>query len=699
MLFEPLSIPRFRFLLVAAIFVAGTVTLLVRLWDVQGAQGAAYTAKLRDQTTVAVRLSPARGAIVDRNGVALAENRASFDIDFYLDELVRNYSREHKGHLPHISIEHKGADGSVKETKETDINKIVTTYLEPISHSLGFDIQIDAAALRRHYNESPTIPFQYRSDIDFATLSQFSERNLGVPGIQIAVRPVRFYNYGALAAHILGYVGEPDENSAPAADGHLLETVGKQGIERVFDNQLQGQPGGEILHVNYRGYIVDPKDMGINEKDSYTPPTVGNSVYLTIDSRIQYIVEQVLRRQGRAAAVVMDPNNGDILAMASVPSFDPNDFIPRINSDKWKALNSDPTAPLINRALSSYVPGSTFKVVVSLAAFKTGKLTPNTEINCPPSIMIGNHLFHNDDTIDRGDIGLHDALRSSVNTFYYQLGIRTGIQSIDDMAAQLGLGQPSGIPLPDDPGIIPGPDWQKQHDPRARWSEAYTANTSIGQGYVQVTPLQMAVVMSAVANGGTVYYPRLVQGVTDLEGHPLVTVPTRVRSQLDVNFADMAALHDALLAVVQDGTATMVQLPYVKIAGKTGTAQAYRKIDGNLVRDLHTWFYCFAPYEKPRYVVCVMVEGGVWGGATNGPLVHDILDQIFQMEKTGKNPELTYLTPAVGNFDGVTDYTAPPNGLPATPGTDVPTGIAVPDEPINAPEEPTTTSSLHGGKR
>ena len=668
MLFEPLSIPRFRLAVLAFVFCAGAGVLLVRLWNVQVSQGEAYTKKLSDQTTVAVRLSPARGGIYDRNGVALAENRASFDIDFYLDELVRNYSREHRGKLPRIEI--PGKSGKIR--REVDIVKIVSTYLEPVSRSLGFGIDIDEKALRRHYYQSPTIPFQYRSDINFNTLAQFSERNLGVPGIQIAVRPVRHYNYGALAAHILGYVGEPDETTPAGPDGAQPELVGKHGLERLYDGQLQGVAGGRILQINYKGYI--------EKEESFNPPVVGKSLCLTIDSRIQYIVEQVLRRQGRAAAVVMDPNNGDILAMASVPSFDPNDFIPRIPGDKWKALNSDLTAPLLNRALSSYVPGSTFKVVVSLAAFKTGKLTPSTQINCPPTLTIGNHVFHNDDSVDRGDIGLHDALRNSVNTFYYQLGIRTGIQSIDDTAAMLGLGQDSGLNLPEDEGIIPGPDWLKKAHPNERWTEAYTANVSIGQGSVQVNPLQMAVVMSAVANGGTVYYPRLVSGVRDADGNDVIKVPTRARGQLDVPFNDMAALHDALLAVVEAGTATSVQLPFWKVGGKTGTAQAYRRLNGSVVRDLRTWFYCFAPYEKPRYVVCTMVEGGQWGGSTNGPLVHDILAAIHDMETSGQGPALTYLTPAVGNFSGVTDYTAPAGVIPN--GADVPTAPAA-DEPTN----------------
>ncbi|MDE1171393.1 MAG: penicillin-binding protein 2 [Verrucomicrobium sp.] len=647
MLFEPFSVPRSRFYVLAILCVAGTMTLLVRLWNVQVSHGQSYTDRLRDQTTVAVRLSPARGAILDRNGVPLAENRASFDIDFYLDELVRNYSQEHRGRLPRIEITRKtGKKTTVR--REVDICKIVRNYLEPISRSLGFPIQLDEAALRRHYAQSPTVPFPYKTDLNFTTLSQFSERNLGVPGIQIAVRPVRHYDYGAFASHILGYVGDVEEVDGTPQDGQP-ESVGKHGVEKVYDAQLQGQPGGRILQINYRGYI--------EKEEGFTPPVMGKSLNLTLDARVQYIVEQALRRQGRAAAVVMDPWTGDILAMASVPSFDPNDFIPRITTEKWKTLRNDPTTPLLNRAVSAYAPGSTFKVLVSMAALEKGTITPNTVLFCPAVYVVDGHPFHDDVDYDRGNITLHDALRVSCDTYFYQVGIRTGIDQIHDVAiGQAGLGEPTGFPLPEDKGLIPDPAWLKATYPKERWTQAYTANVSIGQGAVLASPLQMASFMCAVANGGTLYYPRLIKGVTDGDGAEVISVPTRVHHMLDVRPSDLAAIRQGLVEVVKAGTATTVQLPDVTVAGKTGTAQFNQRLNGSLVKDLRTWFYCYAPFEQPRYVVCVMVEGGVAGGVTAGPIVHDILQALFTMDKTGKAPTLTYLTPAIGNFSGVSQY-------------------------------------------
>ena len=698
MLFEALSIPRYRLVGLAALFLAATLTLLVRLWQLQVSEGSDYATKQHDRTTVSIRLSPARGAILDRNGVALAENRASFDIDFYLDELVRNYAREHHGRKPLVKVPHV-VNGKTYIHDEIDIVKIVSTDLELISKSLGFEIKLDANALRRHYAQNATIPFQYRSDVDFDTLAEFSERNLGVPGIQIAVRPVRYYNYGALASHLLGYIGQPDDNSQTAEDGRVLETVGRVGLEKAFDDQLQGQPGRRSLQIDYRGYI--------QKEEQYVPPAVGSSLYLTLDANVQYIVEQVLRRAGRGAAIVMDPSNGDILAMASVPSFDPNDFVPRISSEKWKAIYEDETHPLTNRALGAYPPGSTFKVLISMAGLKSGRMTPTTSLFCPAVLYVDGHAFHDDVTYDRGNVILHDGLRVSCDTYFYQFGIKTGIDNIDQMAQLAGFGQSTGFPLPEAIGTIPGPAWMKENMPQQRWTDAYTALTSIGQGDVRTTPLQLATFMCAVANGGTLYYPRLIVGMTDGDGKIVSSTATRKRSDLGVSPSDMAAIKQGLREVVENGTATSVQLPYVKVAGKTGTAQFYGRVHGKKVADLRTWFYCFAPAENPRYVVLAFVEGGVSGGSTCGPIVHDILDNLFQMEKTGNKPKLSYLAPAVGNFNGVTDYvptglvptTPEPPKASAAPATKTPATVAtpsaVPDDSndITAPDGSVTPPS------
>jgi penicillin-binding protein 2 len=644
------------------LIVLAMLHLLYRLYEVQVSRGEVYVNRLRDQTTVAVRLSPARGAIVDTNGLALAENRASFDVDFYLDELVRTYSRQHRGNVPRLTTTKTGKSGKVYTETSPDIVKIVNDSMEPIAKNLGFENRPDTADLRQHYRIRRDIPFQYRTDVDFTTLAQFSERNLGVPGIDIAARPVRQYPYGALAAHILGYVGKPESSEQTTEDGYEFETVGKEGIEKTMDSHLQGKPGGRILRVNYRGYI--------DREEGFTPPSVGNTVYLTIDARIQHIVEECMRDVGRGAAVVIDPNNGDVLALASVPNFDPNDFIPKIQSAKWKALNTDPTAPLINRTLSAYAPGSTFKVPVALAALKSKAITPQTVIHSPGFIMIGNRAFKDWNPNGQGSITVHDALRMSCNTFFYQIGMKAGIDALVSMGQLGGFGQLTGIPISgESPGIMPGPEWLKKRYPKERWTNATTANVSIGQGFLEVTPLQMTLFMGAVANGGTLYYPRLIKSVTDLNGDQKVSVPTRPRSELGIKFSDMAAVRQALLAVVENGTGRRVGgIPGIQVAGKTGSAQFSKVINGVRKKDTRAWFFGFAPFENPRYAFCVMVEGGVAGGSTAGPIVHNILQRVFAMEQ-GEIVNMTALPPAIGHFRGVQDIAPDQPHAPAAPAT------------------------------
>lgn len=667
---EFIYIPRWRILILAGLVIIAMTILLVKLWEVQISQGETYVTKLRDQTTIAVRLSPARGAILDRNGIPLAENRASFDVDFYLDELVRNYKRQHRGKVP-TTLMPRRQGGKTIHRSEPDVYQIVSEGAEQLSKILGVQVELDPKELQNHYYQTPNIPFQFRSNVDFATLARFSEHSLGIPGIEVAARPVRFYNFGALAPHLIGYVGLPSDKERMAPDGQEYETVGHAGIERVLDGQLQGTPGGRISRVNYKGYIV-------NEED-YNPPSVGNSVYLTLDARIQMIVEEVMRNVGRGAAVVIDPNNGDILAMVSVPSFDPNAFIPKVTTAQWNQWNTDPTAPLLNRAISTYAPGSTFKIVTALAALKTGAIRPLDVWPCPPSIDYGGTIFKDHTGLQPNGLGsgnLFDALRVSCNVYFYQVGNKAGIKAIDDIGDLFGLGKPTGIPIPaEGGGILPGPEWFKIHRPKDRWTSAKTANISIGQGDLLVTPLQMSTVIGAVANGGTIYYPRLTVGVSSLAGETIVSVPPRVRGELGLKTEDMQALRQALLGCVQSGTGKRVQVTGVDIAGKTGSAQFNTRINGSAVKDTRAWFVGFAPYEAPRYAFAVMVEGGKSGGGTAGPLTHEILQRIFDMERTGVMPEMNYLTPAIGNFTGVSEYVAPDSAAGGATGTTLPGSV------------------------
>jgi penicillin-binding protein 2 len=782
MLADEAEVQGWRLGVLALAVFAAIALLLNRLWTVQVVNSSTAVERSEEQTTLRNRLPPARGIICDRNGLPLAENRPSFDIDFYLDDLRREYQRSHKGNAPYLnfhpyfpfdehiprlrigqgrmttltfpnivfkyssssdqitaqpSADHRSlivtakadpAEGQLtvqagdkaltldlatapdpfhavtfydpkgptpkqaSNRGDVDIVEIVRESIEPIKDVLGLTAPLNVKEIREHYQEYPDLPYHYMTDLDFATVADFEERNAGVTGIRIAQNPAREYTYGAFAAHILGYVGKPNnQQDYLAADKTPYEVVGRHGIEAVMDPQLQGQPGSELKRVSSQGYIIEDPKL----RSATVNPTMGATLYLTIDARVQYIVETALRHAGvgRAAAIVMDPRNGDVLAMASVPSYDPNKFIPKILPKDWDALNQDPTAPMFNRVLHAYPPGSTYKIMVALAGLKSNNVTVNTVINCPGAIQIDDHLFHNSDSTDAGDMSLVHAICVSSDVFFYQWGMKAGIQCIDDMGKLAGFGQKWGLlgDEDEDAGILPGPDWMKQnhdwlikHQQIDHWSRAQTANTSIGQGFVLATPLQMATFLCAVANGGTVYRPRLYSRVVDSDGQLHAAIPpAQVFSTLGVKPADLKAVQEGMREVVAEGTATLAQVPGAQVAGKTGTAQAKIKVGTEIRKDLKCWFYCYGPAgvnDTPRYVTCIVVEGCVWGGTTTAPIAQEIMSRLLAMDK-GAVENVAFLEPAVGNFNGLgaVDTATNPNSNGASTGTTTAaTGTATP---------------------
>jgi penicillin-binding protein 2 len=723
MLDDDIRAPGWRLGLLGLLVVSAMGVLLARLWSLQIVNSDAAIERSEAQTTVKSRIAPARGAITDCNGVELADNRPSFDIDFYLNDLERDYAKRNKGRVPRLKVPSHwmtNSDGVVardkygnpvltKEYSEIDIAEIVKESVQPISQTLGLTAPINDKEIRKHFREEGDLPYHYMTDLDFATVAQFAERNFGIAGIKIAQNPARIYPYGAFASHILGYVGRPvNQDEHMADDGTPFETVGLHGIEAIMDDHLQGEPGSIIQRVSSQGYY-EGKPLATND------PTMGNTVYLTIDSRIQYIAETSMRDSGwtRGAVVVMNPKNGDVLALASFPNYDPNTFIPKIKAADWDKLNQDPTTPLFNRALHAFEPGSTYKIMVALAGLKSGHVTPNTEFDCPSAIQIGDHLFHNSDRAPGGTMALVNAIKVSSDVFFYQYGIKAGIEAIDAMGAKAGFGHKWGLlgDADEDPGILPGPKWMKQKDVSAwllrthninQWTTAQTANASIGQGYVLVTPLQLATFLCAVANGGTVYQPRLYTKVVDYQGQVQAEPPPGVvYSTLDVKPSSMKAVQQGMYEVVESEGGTgyvAARLPNgPHLAGKTGTAQAYRKVDGVRKQDLKTWFYCYGPFEDPRYVVCVLVEGGTWGATAAAPIASNIMKRLFAMD-AGNVENVAFLKPIEGNFKGVTDVEThtEPDAKPAaaTDGNDDNSTNPMPDAPPSAPASGRSSNSL-----
>ncbi|HEY8900449.1 MAG TPA: penicillin-binding transpeptidase domain-containing protein [Chthoniobacterales bacterium] len=655
------GVPTFRIIFLAAVIVGGLAILISRLWWVQIVRGDYYLAKVKGGSRVTVRLPAVRGEIKDRNGVPLVENRASFEVDFYLPDIVRAYKKEHgKPPLRDVKFRRRDRYGNLSEVPEVDIPKVVNDSVIERLTELGVAVDYNAEQLQTHYRNEELIPYPYRQDLDFDTMAKLMENNVGLPGLKAEVKPVRYYPYGSLAAHILGYVGAPrdidkqrKEEAEEGKDYNFFQpdVEGKAQIEKAMDKYLRGKPGVRTLQR-------DAKNQILENDAQLVPPEKGADVFLTIDARLQYIVEETLRVAGRAACVVVDVNNGDILAMASVPSFDPNKFVPSIAAKDWVALTSDETSPLLNRAINGYIPGSTFKAISALA-IERAKIGAQ-HFECGGGMSYGNTfmkcwIFGKG---NHGSLDVEGGLKNSCNGYFFRAGNVAGIDQIDEIGHMLGLGQLTGIPLSgESPGILDGPEHLRSVNPQDKWRPSLTANVAIGQGAVLASPLQMAMVAATIANGGTCYYPRIVDRVVEADGTVDTPEPVRVRSNL-LTDAGMTAeqiehVRHGMWRVVNEegGTARKARIAGFEVAGKTGTAQNWRlDSKGRKTQDNNTLFIAFAPYQKPKYAICVLIQGGKSGGGVPAPVAAKILEQAFAMDKGDLKVDLAALEPSKGNF-------------------------------------------------
>jgi penicillin-binding protein 2 len=544
-----------------------------------------------------------RGQITDRNGVPLAQNKLSYNlaVNFptpldFSDAQAISFVREK------IDLAEKLVDRSIK---------------------------ISDDAILRHYRNRGILPFEIAPNL---SKSEYEEvKDVKAP---MVVRPiyVRTYPNGKIGGQIVGYTGKTGRNLDGVIDNHETlwpETEGREGLEQTFNEMLAGK------HGEYK-FTFDKDGRKTSEK-LITPPVPGNNVVTTLDLRLQELAEKALEAKAkRGALVIVDPNNGDILAMASCPTYDPNVFIPSISAEKFKALQDNPDIPLLPRAFrSSYPPGSTFKVAVGIAALESGAVRAEDTYECVPSIDIGNLTFHNWKKGNRGALNFVEALTESCDTWFYQVGIKTGAEPIIDWALKLGFGEKCGIPLRGEvEGRVPNDQYMKATHGR-KLLNGDIANLSIGQGDMLVTPLQQAQAMAIVANGGTFYQTRLVQQVQTLNNEIVTAYQVRAKKTLDCSPSTMDQIRTGLIEVVNGagGTAHQVSLDNVEVAGKTGTAQWGPK---NKERTA-AWFSGFLPADKPQYAFAALYEGDVGskvhGGSTAGPMIADIFKEVYKGQK------------------------------------------------------------------
>lgn len=582
---KPRHLPR----RLASLGVAVTLALGVlglRLWQLQILQGE-YYAQLADTNRLRVHRVPApRGLILDRRGVPLVTNRPAFSVSLLPMEL-------------------------------RDPGRVIPE----VARLLGL-AERDLWARWERARRRPFEPVRVRRDVGIRVVTVLEERRQELRGVQVEAEPVRVYPYGSAGAHVLGYLGEvsPEELEVLRPRGYRPgDLVGKAGVERTYDAFLRGDDGEQVVEVDAAG-----RPLRVLREQAAQP---GNTLVLSLDWELQQEAERQLA--GRPGAVVaMDPRTGEVLAMASSPSFDPNLFAAGISERDWRRISQDRRNPLLNRATANaYEPGSVFKVVTGLAALQGGRTSSRSTFVCPGYLRLGQWVFR--DLQAHGVVDFTTGVAQSCNVMFWTLGLAVGPERLAEYARELGFGQATGVDLPlEVAGLIPDPGY-KQRAWREPWYPGDTLNMAIGQGFVLATPLQVARALSAVANGGTLLQPRLARAVLSPEGRLLRRFSPRVQGRLRVSSAALAALRRALEAVVERGTGQGARVEGLRVAGKTGSAETPRGRP-------HAWFAGYAPADQPRIVVVVLVEHGYRGGLSAAPIARAILERWWLATRTAQ---------------------------------------------------------------
>ncbi|HEX9021292.1 MAG TPA: penicillin-binding protein 2 [Nitrospirota bacterium] len=583
-----------RLPLLAIFIIAFILALFVRLWYLQAVKGAYYYEQAESNRIRPVKLRPPRGIIYDRNGRPLVENVLAFDISVVPEDAP-----------------------DLKTTIEK-LSAMVKTKPDAVRGAID-----DAAPLRTKYE-----PVKVREEATWDEVAVVEAHQDDLPGVIVEPELRRYYPYGGMASHQLGYIGKvsPSQRKQEQADLGLL--TGQGGLEKIYDKYLRGAAGRRMIQVNAAGRKV--KDLGIED------PRPGTDIFLTIDLDVQKAAEEGLG--DRAGAVVaMDPNSGEILALTSHPTYDPNLFPRGISPKDWVRLMNDPTHPLYNRAIQSvYPPGSTFKIIVSLAGLETGVINPNEKVTCRGFLQSGKHAFRCWKKGGHGPISFHQALVESCDVYFYTMGERIGWDKVAEYARKLGYGSLTGIPLPDEKqGLIPTTAWKKKRTGDA-WYAGDTYINSIGQGFVLVSPIQACQMISAVANGGYFYRPTLLKQTRNRETGAIKAFSSVPKGRVALDAKALEQVRRALAGVVNEpgGTAHGAQTPLAVVAGKTGTAQVIaQKVPGRKLGEStqdHAWFIAYAPADNPKIAVAVLVEHGGHGGSAAAPVAKKVIEEYLK---------------------------------------------------------------------
>lgn len=652
---------RFRLYLLTALVLIGTVSLLHRLHKFQIQNQHEFIRKKPGISVVSIREPGVRGEIMDRNGIPLAENYRIYELVLNLGEIREAWTRQWE-------LEHsENSDGKGK-TPSMDV--IVERLVIPRLKELGIEPRLRRTEINIHYGTHlDLVPYVFPGELNFDQFSRLAENRLGLQGVYVNSRPQRRYPQGTLAGHVLGYVQQWKKGTYTAAEkkefAHYFgDSKGVSGVEKTYNDILTGRHGK-------RGLYKDGSRIIGRTVDS-RPPAQGANLTLTLDAGIQCLTENVIRKAGRVAAVVMDVNTGEVLAMASLPNYDPNDYVPSLSQASADYYFKNPGHPFTNRAVSSFQSGSTTKIPVALTAFMNG--LGGYRDHCGGHVAFGRTKIRCWLTSGHGTLGMEQAIQRSCNPYFMDLANRMGRKKVVDGFSALNLGRRTGVGLPDEsPGILPGSqNWLQRKEPGTIVTPSQVALMSIGQWDMECTPLQICAITACVANGGKYYRPRLVKeakrvGSQIYEAKPKEYIEIADQPILEVDLikemgvspSDLKKLQRGMWMAANQagGTARGVAIQDFTVAAKTGTVQV-RKIP----KENNAWVTAYAPYENPRYAVTVFVEGGASGGKVAGPLAHMILRGIAASEKNLRLP-VKRMGKFAGHFDRIEEINLPKDSL------------------------------------
>jgi penicillin-binding protein 2 len=586
--------------------------LVVRLWYLQIHKGAEFT-KMAEQNRIRIMdIAAPRGNILDRHGRVMVSNRPFFNVVWLRED-----------------------------SPDPDL------VIKRLAKILDEEVTVLWERVRGASGNPRFMPLRLKEDIDWNTLVYIENNRFDLPGVRIEVLPSRDYLFGDMASHLIGYLGEINQNELRQYVDHNYrggDLIGKTGIEKVHESYLRGEKGRSYLEVDVHGF----EQKQLSMQDSLP----GNDLFLTLDLDLQYAAEQAMADKA-GTIIATEVNTGRLLVLASSPPLNLEDFVGGISRTAWQELLDNPRHPLLNKSIQGqYPPASTYKIITALAALVEKVVTPETSFFCSGSIQFRNRRYHCWKPSGHGHVDLKKGLAESCDVYFYQVAQKLGVDTIARFATSFGLGKRTGIELEHErPGLIPTAAW-KQNRFKEPWQDGETLSISIGQGFNLTTPLQVNQMTAALANGGLIYRPQFIEMIQDMDGEILAQFQPELEGKTLGDEKSLKLIREALVSAVNDrhGTGARARLHDVVVAGKTGTAQVVRleKFQSHEEGEVpyqhrdHAWFTAFAPAENPEIAVTVLVEHGGGGGSVAAPIAKVVLERYFQTRppsKTQKQPE------------------------------------------------------------